>query len=320
MNYRTNRAGIVLTAVLIGSVAVGCVSQPGNPDNIPGVPTAAVNKSTPTPAPSAGAMNDVAGTWSQVEEARSGLDSAVKAKEMHKVHEAASKISDLVKTLPNGSSMLPEDKRKTLDAHVENVESLAASMQKLNTSGDMQSVQEHQAAMNDALEMMKGIYPAEVMQSAMHVPGTNPSGKGMAGMGDDKMGAMPPDTTPHKGKTADPGKGMPDDKMGGMGMGMMDKMMPGMANDKMSDKPMPGKPMPADMTTMDKMTSGMSGTDKNEMKMMMDKLAAMPPAQRKKAMQKMSGMGKPAADKGKQTNTDSMPMPSGGSGGGMGDM
>lgn len=58
----------------------------------------------------------------------------------------------------------------------------------------------------------------------------------------------------------------------------------------------------------DKMGGGMSGKmsgmggmdmmDKSQMKMMIGKMAAMPPAERKKAMQKMSGVGMPT-DTGK---------------------
>ena len=58
--------------------------------------------------------------------------------------------------------------------------------------------------------------------------------------------------------------------------------------------PMAKSGMGMGMDMMDKMTSGMSEMDKGEMKMTMGKMAAMPPAQRKKAMQKVSGTTDPA--------------------------
>lgn len=251
-----------VSAVLMATVVAGCGNQNTNPDNIAGAPTSAGNTTasvppmntttsvppgdTTTSSPpmntatgpdasstaSTGAFDAAANTWSQVEAARVDLDTAIKAKQLDQVHKAASKISDLVKTLPDKSSQLAEDKRKTLDAHVKNVGELAAMMAKLDDPNDMKSVQEHQTAMNDALDMMKGIYPAEAMQSSMHMPNMSASGKGTG----DKMGGM--------GKPADSGK-MPGigDKGGKMGgMGMMDKMMPGMG--KPADtgkKPDPGK-------------------------------------------------------------------------------
>ena len=50
-----------------------------------------------------------------------------------------------------------------------------------------------------------------------------------------------------------------------------------------------GMGMGMGMGMMDKMMGGMSSMDMNEMKSMMDKMMAMPPAERKKAMRKMSG-------------------------------
>jgi len=67
---------------------------------------------------------------------------------------------------------------------------------------------------------------------------------------------------------------------------LLANQMSGMDDDKMSG-----------MGMMDKMMSGMGKPDKDEMKMMMDKMMAMPAAERKKAMQKMGSMGKPTAGK-----------------------
>ena len=68
-------------------------------------------------------------------------------------------------------------------------------------------------------------------------------------------------------------------------------------HDEMPQRGKSGMGMGMDM--MDKMMSGMSGTDQKEMKAMLDKVAAMPAAQRKKAMQKMSGTTDPAKMSGK---------------------
>lgn len=226
MVRNTNWKGIgALSVVLIGAVVAGCGNQNSNPDNISGAPTSAVNTTGAGTSSTASArsFDDAANTWSRVEEARAEMDTAIKSKNLDQVHEASSKIRDLVKTLPDESSMLPEDKRKTLDAHVKNVGELAAMMDKSQDINDMKSVQEHQTAMNDALDMMKGMYPAGAMHSSMHMPNMNSSGKnmsddsmpgkGMGGMGH-KMGGM--GKKPDPGKQADPnGKPMSGGGMGG---------------------------------------------------------------------------------------------------------
>lgn len=222
-----------LSAALAGAVVAGCGNQNGNPDNVAAAPRAAVNTANSAGAPATtGSFDAAATTMSQIGDARAELDTAITSKNLDQVHQACSKIRDLANTLPGKSLMLPDDKRKTLDAHVKNVGELSAMMDKMNDPNDMKPVQEHQTAMNEALDMMKGIYPAEAMQPPMHMPDMTAQGMKMPGM---------------------------DDKMGGMDV-------------------------------MDKMTSGMSAADKNEMKMKMDRMMAMPPSERKKAMQKMNGM------------------------------
>ena len=244
-----------LSTLLLGTLVIGCNKSGSNPDNIPGAPTTAVSTASVSPMN----FDDAANTWSQIEQARVGMDTAIREKKLDQVHEATSKIRDLVKTLPDKSLLLAEDKRKTLDAHIKNVGELAGMMDKFNDSNDsneMKSAQEHHTAMNDALNMMKGIYPEEAMHSSMHMPNMDSSDKNMS----DKN--MSDDNTPGK--------------MGGMGK------------------------MGGEMPGMDKMTSGMSDVDKSEMKMLIDKMMAMPPDERKKAMQKMSGMGTPT-DPGKMS-------------------
>ena len=308
----------LLIALGVGVALAGCATQITNPDNIPNTPATVGASSTVSAAP----FGDAANTWSRVEEARAELDTAISAGKLDQVHDTTSRILDLVKTLPRESLMLPEDKRKTLDDHVENIGQLAAMMDKAVDPANIKSVEEHQKAMNDALDMIKGIYPSEALQSSMHMPDMNSASKTMPG---DKMAAMgtPADPANESGtaddkmanmsKPADPSKESgTGDEMGGRGkssdpgkmsgMGMMDKMVPRMGKS-------PGSGKMAGMGMMDKMMSGMSAVDQSEMKMIMDKMAAMPPAKRKKAMEKMSGMGKPA-------DPNAAPM----SGGGMGDM
>lgn len=266
-----------VSAVLLGAAVAGCNKDNSNPDNVSSgrgsagnaaAPASQANTASGTDAAStasARSFDDAVKTWRHIEEARIELDSAIKAKTLDQVHAAATKIDDLVKTLPGQSFTLPEYKRQTLDMHVRNVGELAAMMNKSDKSDDMKATQEHQTAMNGALDMIKGVYPQEAMGSSMHIPDMSSSGKPMS---DNSM----------------PGKGM-GDKMSGMG----DKMS-GMGSSTDPAQPTDPDKM-SDMDMMDKMTSGMSMSDKNEMKMTMDKMAAMPPAQRKKALQKMSGMG-----------------------------
>jgi hypothetical protein len=233
MVRNTHWRGIgTVSAVLIGIVVAGCSNQKSNPDNISGAPVTAANTtgSGTSATASAKSFDDAANTWSRVEEARAEMDTAMEAKQLDQVHESTSKIRDLVKTLPDKSAMLPEDKRKDLDAHVRNVGELAAMMDKSDDPNDMKSAQEHQTAMHESLDMMKGMYPAGTMHASMHMPNMNSSsktmpddnmpGKGMSGMGD-KMGGMGGKMKgmgkkPDPGKQADPnGKPMPGGGMGG---------------------------------------------------------------------------------------------------------
>ena len=308
MDRNSNRLLIgALSAVAIGTVVVGCVSQSNNPDNVPVVYSTAKNNSanSATAAP----FDAASKTWLQVEQAKVEMDVAMKEKNLDKVHNAATKIRDLVKTLPEQSAMLPEDKRKILDSHVKNIDELTGMMNGLVDSNDMKPVQEHQTAMNDALDMMKGVYPADTMQSSMHMPKMNSTesgmsddnmpGKEMSSMGKatgmaamdamtsgmspsdkdktkstfEKVTAMKPaDRMNAVKKMSGTGKPVDSGKMSGGGMGKMGGM-----GGKMGG-----------MSMMDKMTSGMGMADKDEMMMMMDKMMAMPPAERKKAVDKMS--------------------------------
>ena len=170
-----------LSAIIVGTVVVGCVSQNNNPDNIPIVYSTTKNAGS---VASAVPFDAASKTWGQIEQAKVEMDVAMKEKNLDGVHSAATKIRDLVKTLPEQSAMLPEDKRKILVSHVKNVDDLTGMINGLSDSNDMKPVQEHQTAMTDALDMMKGVYPADSMQSSMHMPKMNSSERGMS---DDNM-------------------------------------------------------------------------------------------------------------------------------------
>ena len=288
MVSNTHWIGIgAVSAGLVGLLAVGCAKQTSNPDNISGTPATSVNSTTVLPQTNTSTTNasssmttangfaDASKTWTRIEGARGELDNAMKARNLDQVHESCAKILDLVKTLPYDSSTLPEDKRTSLNGQVKDVADLAGMMQSISDTSDMTSAQEHQAAINVALDAIKGIYPAESMRSSVPMKDANTSGN-----------AMGPE-----GKPVDPGQmsGM-GDQMGGMGKPSDPTAMSGMGG--MAKPGGPGSM--AGMGMMDKMTSGMSAPDQSEMKMVMDKMAAMPPAARKQAMQKMSGADVPA--------------------------
>ena len=286
MVRNTHWIGIgIVSAGLMGLLAAGCTKQAGNPDNIAGAPATSVNSTTvlpqtntPTTAsssmPTADGFAEASKTWTRIDGARGELDNAIKARNMVQIHETCGTIRDLVKTLPYDSSTLPEVKRTALNGQVKDVTDLAGMMQTISGTSDMTSAQEHQTAINGALDAIKGLYPAESMRSSAPMQDANSSGK-----------------------SVDPGQisGM-GDKMGSMGRSSDSTAMSGMGS--MAKPAGPGGM--SGMGMMDKMTSGMSAMDQSEMKMVLDKMAAMPPAARKLAMQKMSGTDVPS-DPGKMS-------------------
>jgi len=119
---------------------------------------------TVTGKASAASFAGVAAVWKQVTGANAALDKVIKAKKLKEVHEAAFKVRDLVKMLPAKSSGLPADKQKTLASQVKNVEQLAAKLDEAGDSGKLKETQENQAGMNDALDIIKGLYPAGALK------------------------------------------------------------------------------------------------------------------------------------------------------------
>ncbi len=176
-----------LSAALLGATLSGCggnaasdnASAPASTDTSA---SAAPSSAAPPAAPSAasanaagnvsgagGASTSTAGAasfkeasaqWKQVMAARAGLDSTVKAKQLSKVHEAAFKVRDLVRALPAKSSGLSPDKQKTLATQVKNIDQLASLLDKAGDSGKLKDVQDNQAGLGDALDIIKGLYPS----------------------------------------------------------------------------------------------------------------------------------------------------------------
>lgn len=204
-------------------------------------PTSATTGTGASSTASAKPFDDAANTMGRVEEARTEMDTAIDAKSSDQVHAADTKIRDTVGMLPDKSAALPDDKRKTLDAHVKNVGELADMTDKAGDSGDWKSAHEHQTAMHNALDMIKGVYPADMMQSHMHMPGMNKSGTGIPGGPGGKMGGPP-----MGGMGGKMGGRMGGPPMGGMG-GKMPNDAPAPASPPAADKPMPGGGMKGDM-------------------------------------------------------------------------
>jgi hypothetical protein len=82
-----------------------------------------------------------------------------------------------VKELPGESAALPADRREKLGSHVRQVERLAGVLDEAGDSGNAKSVHEHHKAMDEALDAIRGLYPAGVM------PGRAHGDRGMPGMG-----------------------------------------------------------------------------------------------------------------------------------------
>ena len=125
-----------------------------------------VNVKTGTAStPSAGAFKEAAAIWKQVKAANAALDKVIKSKKLKTVHEAAFKVRDIVKTLPAKSKSLPADKQKTLASQVKNVAGLAKLLDEAGDSNNLKSTQENQAGLNDALDIIKGLYPSGALGS-----------------------------------------------------------------------------------------------------------------------------------------------------------
>lgn len=119
---------------------------------------------TVTGKASAASFTGAASVWSQVTAANAALDKVIKSKNLKTVHEAAFKVRDIVKTLPAKSQALSPDKQKSLASQVKNVEQLASKLDEAGDSNNLKETQENQAGMNDALDIIKGLYPAGALK------------------------------------------------------------------------------------------------------------------------------------------------------------
>lgn len=161
---------ITLSAALLGVALAGC----GN--NTASEPTAATSPDTSAPAMTNSAPTDTSATnaastatvadftaasatWTKIGTAKADLDRIIAAKELSKVHEAAFKVRDLVKTLPAQSSALPADKMATLNTQVENVSQLAGKLDEAGDSNNLKATQDNQAGLNDTLDTIQELYP-----------------------------------------------------------------------------------------------------------------------------------------------------------------
>lgn len=156
---------------------------------------------------SGGAYREAGMTWGHVEEARAELDAVIKANKLDEVHEAAYKVRDAVRELPGQSASLPAESRQKLDAQVKQVERLADMLDEAGDSNNAKSVHEHHKAMDEALDVIKALYPAGVMPGRAHgdkgaqdKPGMGGEMGGMSGNGN--MSGMGKDKKPD-------GKNMP---------------------------------------------------------------------------------------------------------------
>ncbi len=152
----TSRAALLgLSASLLGVAFAGCGSKATEtaPETAPAMDNAA-------PATTNADFTGAAATWKQIQSAKADLDKIIAAKELSKVHEAAFKVRDLVKTLPAQSSGLAADKMATLNIQVKNVEQLAGKLDEAGDANNLSATQENQAGLNDTLDTVKELYPS----------------------------------------------------------------------------------------------------------------------------------------------------------------
>jgi hypothetical protein len=169
-----------LSAALLGVTLAGCGGNSADNTTTTNTDTTSAAPSTTTDTAPAGnygassgttsigtasatSFKEAATTWKQVTAANAALDKVIKSKNLKTVHEAAFKVRDIVKTLPAKSQSLSPDKQKTLASQVKNVEQLASKLDEAGDSNNLQDTQENQAGLNDALDIIKGLYPAGTM-------------------------------------------------------------------------------------------------------------------------------------------------------------
>ncbi len=157
----TPRTALIgLSASLLGVALVGCASNTA-PDATATAPDAmATNAAAPDAMASDADFTAAQATWAKIETAKTDLDKIIADNKLSAVHEAAFKIRDIVKTLPADSSGLAADKMETLNVQVTNVEQLAGKLDEAGDSNNMSATQENQAGLTDALDTIKGLYPA----------------------------------------------------------------------------------------------------------------------------------------------------------------
>lgn len=183
-----NKALYGVSAALLGIALTGCGGGNTSTDNASteGAPTSTSTTTTSTSTPDAATSNSAmsnstsgtsstgssgaaastasftgaTATWNKVTAANAALDKVVKSKNLKTVHEAAFKVRDIVKTLPAQSQALSADKQKTLASQVKNVEQIAGMLDETGDANNLKGTQENQASLNDALDIIKGLYPA----------------------------------------------------------------------------------------------------------------------------------------------------------------
>ncbi len=174
-----------LLAVSLVVVLAGCGGGGGNANTTTAANTAGTNMATTNTAStsanaSEGSYREAAATWGRVEKARARLDATITGNKLDEVHEAAFEVRDAVKELPGNSAALPAAGREKLDSQVKQVERLAEMLDEAGDSGNAKAVHEHHKAMDEALDAIRGLYPAGVL------PGRARGDGGMPGMSGEK--------------------------------------------------------------------------------------------------------------------------------------
>lgn len=160
-----------LSTLALGAFLSGCGGNAADTSTAPDTSTSTTPTTTTTAPPAtaptttvapagAASFQDASATWKQVTSANAALDKVIKSKNLKTVHEAAFKVRDIVKTLPAKSKSLSADQQKTLASQVRNIEQIAGMLDESGDANNLKATQENQASLNDALDIIKGIYPA----------------------------------------------------------------------------------------------------------------------------------------------------------------
>ena len=153
----------VLTIALVGCGGNAADTTTATAPETSAAPSASAPAMSGNTAPetaSAASFKDAAATWGKVTAANAELDAVIKSGKLSAVHEAALKVRDIVRTLPAQSKSLSADKGQTLDEQVKNVEQLAGKLDEAGDSNNAAATKDNQAGLNDALDIIKGLYPA----------------------------------------------------------------------------------------------------------------------------------------------------------------